>query len=228
MKLSTILLIGIVILTLINIVTAQPDIGLANNDHYFIVGHIYEPYSEDNIVIITNVRTGEQLNEIAIDCEHGVKVYLFNLANLHQGWNNKDEMVITYHNNSTSIIIDDSMTGIQVDLNAPEGYNPIPIIAGTLILSACGSYYYIRRKKGNKEVTTLEEETPSKQTGFKLFRDFGVRALISTLLIIGCIISVLYAMYLNNSEMIKSIAAVYGPAITAVIVFYFNDRSRNT
>ena len=228
MKFSIILIMSLMILLFIQIVNAEETNTLFDNEHYLIVGHIYEPYSEDNVVMLTNVRTGEQLNKIAIECEHSFKVYLFNLANLHQGWINKDGIIITYHNNFTSIVIDDSMTGIQADLNTSEEYDPIPIITGTiLIFISCGGYYYIKRKSKLKGdgINMNEEETEpiTQETGFKLYRDFGVRAWIATLVILGYTISVIGCVYTNNMDALKELSIAILPVVTIIVMFYYQS-----
>lgn len=226
MKFSIILIIGIAVLAAIDLATAQPDIShdLFDNEHYIIVGHIYEPYTEDNVVILINTRTGEGLKVTAIDCEHGMKEYLFNLANLHQDWTHNDEFIISYGNETVQFNIMEESISAQVDINRPDDVDPIFIITGSFIIILSGGvYFYMRKKKEYSEVTTLTEESKEDtKTGFKLKQDFGVRALIATLVTTGYIVSILTAIYLDNKEMIPIVTTLYTPIVLTVITFYFH------
>lgn len=119
----------------------------SNNNHYIIVGHIYPPYNSD-IVTLRNRVTNEELTVNIINCNHNLKEYLFDLANLKNGWNNNDRLWLFYGNKSElltkEVIINTEFAGIQSDFNAPYDYTPIAVITGTVLILS-GSYYYIKR-----------------------------------------------------------------------------------
>ena len=122
----------------------------ALSENYIIVGHIYPPYISD-YVTVQNQETSEEMTVQIIDCDHDLKEYLFDLANLKQGWHDEDKFIISYGNKSMELIIDSSMAGIQADFNRPLTIPPEPIIVGTILILASGGYYYIRKRK-EKEV----------------------------------------------------------------------------
>lgn len=145
------LILLILLLTNITLSAGQPlnDIHKSPN-HYIIVGHIYPPYNS-SVVYLENIRTSEVIRINIKECEHNLKEYLFELANLKYGWKNKDKLLLTYDNKTTELIVNTKYIGIQKDINVPNKYNPISIITGTvLILSISGLYYYIKKKKINK------------------------------------------------------------------------------
>jgi len=122
----------------------------ALSENYIIVGHIYPPYFSD-YATIQNHETGEEMTVQIIDCDHNLKEYLFDLANLKKGWRNEDKLWLLYGNMTTEIKVDNSMAGIQADFNRPLTIPPEPIIVGTILILASGGYYYIRKRK-EKEV----------------------------------------------------------------------------
>ena len=67
----------------------------------------------------------------------------------------------------------------------------------------------------------MEESITKEKKGFKLFNDFGVRALIATLVIMGYMGSVGYSVFLGNKDMIPVITTLYMPLVSIVIMFYF-------
>ena len=144
-KMNTILKI-IISIGLLLLVTATTH---ALSENYIIVGHIYEPYLSDYVTLRNQV-TDEEMTVQIIDCDHNLKEYLFDLANLRNGWNNGDRLWLFYGNESRlfmiEVIVDDSMAGIQADFNRPTDIEPIVIIAGTVLILASGGYYYIKRK----------------------------------------------------------------------------------
>ena len=71
----------------------------------------------------------------------------------------------------------------------------------------------------------MNEETqePTTETGFKLYRDFGVRAWIATLVIFGYITSVIGCVYTNNTNVLKELSIAIMPLVTVIIMFYFQS-----
>ena len=145
MKNNTILIIVIIVLVGLTSLTMTGRADIMENEHYFIMGHIYEPYN-NTYVTIENTRTMEiQIIEL-IDCEHELKEYLFDLANLKQGWLNTDDIIITYDDESVKIKINKNTIKIQLDFNQPNDYIPISIITGAVLILS-GRYYIKRRKQ---------------------------------------------------------------------------------
>jgi len=70
-------------------------------------------------------------------------------------------------------------------------------------------------------ITEGEETAMEKEKGFKLLNDFGVRALIATMIIIGYMASVAYTIFLGNKDMIPALTTLYMPLVSIVIMFYF-------
>lgn len=147
-------------------IEAQPNtnMDLFDNEHYFIVGHVYEPYTQDNVVILINTRTGESLKVTAKDCECGMKEYLFNLANLHQGWVHDDEFILSYGNTTTQFNIIEGSIAYQQDIQRPPDVDPIYILTGFLIVAVGGGYFYMRRKKVNENDNENDNETKGSET----------------------------------------------------------------
>jgi hypothetical protein len=112
--------------------------------------------------------------------------------------------------------------GTTVTFNAPSEEVAIATLAKMgLAVSVVlgGGIYLIRRKKRHiQEDTMTGEETGAKS---KLARDFGVRALIATLLIIGFVLITAIAVYQNNTDMIDPIVNWYMPLLLAVVSFYY-------
>ena len=143
MKFNVILIIVIIILIGL---TSLSEANVIENKHYIVVGHVYPSY-ESNYITIENIRTMEILKIQLIDCEHELKEYLFDLANLKQGWNKFDKIIITYDNNSYTVMLNNpNGLGYQQDFNAPIGYIPIAIVSGTILI-AVGTGYYIKYGK---------------------------------------------------------------------------------
>jgi len=117
----------------------------ALSENYIIVGHIYPPYISDHVTLRNQV-TNEELTVQIRNCNHNLKEYLFDMANLKKGWNDEDKFIVSYGNKSTELIIDTSMAGIQADFNRPTDIKPIVVITGTILILASGGYYYIKRK----------------------------------------------------------------------------------
>lgn len=135
------------IIIFVSLLLLSASITYAQPNHYVIVGHIYPPYISDHVTL-TNQATNEELTVQTRDCDHTLKEYLFELANLKQGWHDGDKFVVSYGNKSMELIIDTSMAGIQADFNRPPIIAPEPIIAGAILILALGaSYYYIKRRK---------------------------------------------------------------------------------
>ena len=67
----------------------------------------------------------------------------------------------------------------------------------------------------------MEEPITEDKKGFKLFNDFGVRAWIATLVIVGYMISVAYAVFLGNKDVISALTTLYMPLVSIVSMFYF-------
>lgn len=70
-------------------------------------------------------------------------------------------------------------------------------------------------------ITENEEKTMQETKGFKLLNDFGVRAWIATLVIMGYMGSVAYTIFLGNKDMIPTLTTLYMPLVSIVIMFYF-------
>ena len=69
------------------------------------------------------------------------------------------------------------------------------------------------------------QEPITQETRFKLYRDFGVRAWIATLVVLGYIMSVLGCVYTNNMDVIKELSVAVMPIVTVIIMFYFQSSS---
>lgn len=135
-----------------------PNVDLLDNEHYIIVGHVYEPYSDDNVVTLINTRTNEWLQVVATDDEDGMKEYLFNLANLHSGWTHDDNFTINYGSEFIHFNIIKDSVAYQQDIQRPDDVDPIFILTGFLIIAVGGGYFYMKKKKSNQEAITMEEE----------------------------------------------------------------------
>lgn len=130
---------------------------LMDNEQLIIGGHIYEPYN-GTVVTVTNVRTGESLiveprfyDDFSI-LEYEYLEWQDTLGNLKMEWYTGDIINVSYGNQTVSVIANESHYFVQIDFNRPEGINPVPLIAGsTLILSACGTYYYALKRRVKKE-----------------------------------------------------------------------------
>lgn len=138
-----IILISLLLITLSYPVNATP-----NSNHYIVVGHIYPEYISD-YVTLRNQATDEELTVSIIECNHNIKEYLFDIANLKQGWNNGDILWLFYGNESKlytiEVKIDDSMAGIQADFNRPPTIPPEAVVVGTILILVGSGYYYIKR-----------------------------------------------------------------------------------
>ena len=58
----------------------------------------------------------------------------------------------------------------------------------------------------------------------KLFKDFGVRSLFGTLIILGFLVSMFYSM-IHNPNLLPFIKDCFVPIVLCVISFYFGQRS---
>lgn len=149
MSINTIIKLLIIVIISLSLYNYPSSAMINNNNHYIIVGHIYQPYNSDTVILRNQVTT-EELTVNIINCNHNLKEYLFDLANLKKGWNNNDRLWLFYGNESNSltkeIIVNTEFAGIQLDFNAPYDYTPIAVVTGTFLILS-GSYYYIKRKK---------------------------------------------------------------------------------
>jgi len=93
-----------------------------------------------------------------------------------------------------------------------------------VVVALGGGRYLLRRKKNivNKGDTMDENEPTDETTGSKLIRDFGVRALIATVAILGYIGISGIAVYHGDMSMLEDISKIFMPIMMAIIVFYFN------
>ena len=92
-----------------------------------------------------------------------------------------------------------------------------------------GGMYLLRRKKNNttgdnmdepeNKTVTVTETTDG--TGWKLKNDFGVRALIATISVLGYVGISAIAVYQNNTETIGNISKLFMPVVTSIVLFYF-------
>jgi len=91
---------------------------------------------------------------------------------------------------------------------------------GFVVIALGGGRYLLRRKKNtiHKGDNMTEDET----TGSKLIRDFGVRALIATMAMLGYIGISGIAVYRGDMSMLEDISKIFMPIIGVMIVFYFN------
>lgn len=159
MKFSTILVIGLILLTCVNTIV---NASVLDNEHYIICGHVYEPYTHDT-VMIENTRTSEVLEIKLQQFEPNKKEYQVTIANFELGWKWSDIVTITYGNQTLPIELIEGDIGAQIDFNRPTDIEPTTVLAGTiLILSASGLYYRIIRKesknlKGDKHMTENEQ-----------------------------------------------------------------------
>lgn len=190
--------------------TAQATPG---DHHQIIVGHIYPPYEADSTVTFTNVRTNEQLQVTAIDCEHGLKEYLFNLANLKNGWKTGDKVTISYGNEFLPFRLDESLRNIQVDINAPADYSPI-IIGGAVLIAASGGLYY-RKKKGANIMEDNDKPTEEPVSETKSIVDYifgGTKKALIMIMLLTIVIGILAG---------KAIPEEFIEMATYLIMIYF-------
>lgn len=68
---------------------------------------------------------------------------------------------------------------------------------------------------------TQPQEAIITETGFKLYRDFGVRALIASLSIIGFLVITVVTISSNNTDVLDKISVMWMPVIVTIINFYF-------
>jgi hypothetical protein len=68
---------------------------------------------------------------------------------------------------------------------------------------------------------TQPQEIVSIETGFKLYKDFGVRALIASLSIIGFLVITVVTISSNNTDVLDKISVMWMPVIVTIINFYF-------
>ena len=206
MKFSTILIIGLIILI---ILTSLSEASVLENEHYIICGHVYEPYTH-SIVTLENIRTMEIQSVEIIDCEHGLKEYLFNLANFKQGWVHVDSFAIRYGDQSFTIQPDMTNIGIQADFNQPFDVSPIAIITGTILILTSSGYYYIKRK-GDKN---MSENVEVKETNIKEKADTplglpvgSIRAILAIAGLVGMLAFEFYGKQMSG-EMTTVIVAL--------------------
>lgn len=58
----------------------------------------------------------------------------------------------------------------------------------------------------------------------KLVQDFGVRALLATLLVGGLIVGSLYSLFKGSLDLLKEFLSAYGPFAMAALTYYFATR----
>jgi len=179
----------------------------ALSENYIIVGHIYPPYISD-YVTVQNQETGEEMTVQVIDCDHNLKEYLFDLANLKKGWRNEDKLWLLYGNMTTKIKVDNSMAGIQADFNRPLTIPPEPIIVGTILILASGGYYYIRKRKEKEVKEMTEQEITEKEK-------VSVAERVVVIIIFGALAG--FSMYKGNFEAASGFAST--------IAVYFLSRT---
>lgn len=113
---------------------------------YLLCGHVYDEegaLSEGIEVTLLNQRTGE--TQTFITNERGE--YLIDCLNYKQGFQNKDAITISCTYDSINAIINTDYEGIQADMNRPDDIDPVPIIAGTILVAAAGgAYFYLKRR----------------------------------------------------------------------------------
>lgn len=116
-----------------------------------------------------------------------------------------EKVQILYNNLDIGITFNEPSDEEAINYYWELGFVAIPIGGGLYLLKR-------RRKNMNNE--------DNKRT-FKLKSDFGVRALIAVLSIVGYIIVSGIAVYNNNLNMIEPIANLYMPIIMIIIGFYY-------
>ena len=121
-----------------------------------------------------------------------------------------------------SIRVDYEAGLIGATFNEPSEEIAIEAFAalGFVVIAIGGGRYLLRRKKNtiHKGDTMTENET----IGSKLIRDFGVRALIATMAMLGYIGISGIAVYRGDMSMLENISKIFMPIMMAIIVFYFN------
>ena len=68
---------------------------------------------------------------------------------------------------------------------------------------------------------TQSQEIAITETGFKLYKDFGVRALIASLSMIGFFVAIIIAIGSNNMNALDKISILLMPIVITIINFYF-------
>lgn len=179
--------------------------------HHMIVVVVWDEDGnpESNVDVIFEYKQNEIISKTSEDGS-----VIFNIQN----FGNIEEENITvsckYGIEKIQILYNDLDTGITFNEPSEEeainyywklGFIAIPIGGGLYLLKR-------RRKNMNNE--------DNKRT-FKLKSDFGVRALIAVLSIIGYIVVSGIAVYNNNLDMIEPIANLYMPIIMIIIGFYY-------
>ena len=114
--------------------------------------------------------------------------------------------------------------GFGVTFNEPSEASATAAFAamGIIAIALGGGLYLLRRKKTIKqeEINMTNETTIS-----KLKRDFGVRALIATLMTVGYIGVSGIAAYNGNMDMLENISKIFMPIMMAIVVFYYQGSS---
>lgn len=190
MKLSTILIIGLIISIGL---TSYSKASVLENEHYIICGHVYEPYTHD-IVLIENIRTGEMLEIKLQQFEPDKKEYQVTIANFPSGWDWSDTITVTYDNEAIITELTKGDVGIQTDFNRPFDVEPMAVITGTiLILSSSGLYYRIKRGKNMSENVEVKETNVVEKKDTPLGLPTGsIRALLAMFGLIGMIVFEFY------------------------------------
>lgn len=193
--------------------------GLPEADVSVTFGGIHTLHTaEDGSVVydtanLDDIRHGEY---VAVSCKYGTKlapVVLCTYESVLNETSGHSEMRFVQN------------WGMGLTFNKPSESIAIEAFAalGFAVIAFGGGRYILRRKKNtdHKGDTMTENET----TGSKLIRDFGVRALIATMAMIGYIGASGIAAYQGDMDMLKAISSIYMPIMGAIIIFYYNGSS---
>jgi len=174
--------------------------GLPESDVPVTFGGIHTLYTgaDGSVVYDTaNLDNIEDGSYVSVSCKYGIK----NAPVIYGNW------------------------GTGITFNEPDENTAIEAFAalGFFAIALGGGRYLLRRRKNTiHKGDTMDENKIIETTGSKLIRDFGVRALIATLSILGYIGISGIAVYRGDMSMLENISKIFMPIILAIIVFYFN------
>ena len=189
----------------------------------------FQPY--DIFVIVWNNETGQP--ETGVDVAFSYNNQSFTLTTVEDGsvvfatQNFRGELPdgslinVTCKYGTKQAQVNRGDAGFGVTFNEPSEETAVEAfaMAGFIAIAVGAGLYRLRRKrKLIKEDILMDKE-------FKLKRDFGVRALIATLSMLGYILISGLAVYRGDVDLLENISKIFIPVITAIVVFYFNSSS---
>lgn len=181
------------------------------------VTFMYHPYFADECFTLKTAEDGS---------------VVFDVANMPRGVRNNSVIMVSckYGIKNAPVIYGNWGTGIT--FNEPDEITAIEAFAamGFVAIAIGGGRYLLRRgkstdHKGDTMTEENNETTDTTDTRSKLKQDFGVRALIATMAMLGYVGASGIAAYRGDMDMLKAISSIYMPIIGAIIIFYYNGSS---